>query len=127
MPQEASSIVQRLWNYCNVLRDDGLSYGDYVEQLTYLVFLKMADEWTRPPFNEKSDLPAGFDWDSLVHKDGDILEILTNKEVISIDQDPLGKQGYKFMHHQDKEIWVKELSDDNWAVCIFNKNEIFLI
>ena len=39
-----SSIVQKLWNYCNVLRDDGMSYGDYVEQLTYLLFLKMADE-----------------------------------------------------------------------------------
>jgi len=38
------SIVQKLWNYCNVLRDDGMSYGDYVEQLTYLLFLKMADE-----------------------------------------------------------------------------------
>jgi type I restriction-modification system DNA methylase subunit len=35
------SIVQKLWNYCNVLRDDGMSYGDYVEQLTYLLFLKM--------------------------------------------------------------------------------------
>ena len=38
------AIVQKLWNYCNVLRDDGMSYGDYVEQLTYLLFLKMADE-----------------------------------------------------------------------------------
>ena len=37
-------IVQKLWNYCNILRDDGLSYGDYVEQLTFLLFLKMADE-----------------------------------------------------------------------------------
>ena len=41
-----STLVQRLWNYCNVLRDDGLSYGDYVEQLTYLLFLKMAHERT---------------------------------------------------------------------------------
>ena len=40
----SSAIVQKLWNYCNVLRDDGLSYGDYVEQLTFLLFLKMADE-----------------------------------------------------------------------------------
>ena len=40
----ASTLVQKLWNYCNVLRDDGMSYGDYVEQLTYLLFLKMADE-----------------------------------------------------------------------------------
>ncbi|MDI6748156.1 MAG: type I restriction-modification system subunit M N-terminal domain-containing protein [Rhodocyclaceae bacterium] len=39
-----NTIVQKLWNYCNVLRDDGMSYGDYVEQLTYLLFLKMADE-----------------------------------------------------------------------------------
>jgi type I restriction enzyme M protein len=41
-----SAIVQKLWNYCNVLRDDGMSYGDYVEQLTYLLFLKMTDERT---------------------------------------------------------------------------------
>jgi len=39
-----SQLVQKLWNYCNILRDDGLSYGDYVEQLTFLLFLKMPDE-----------------------------------------------------------------------------------
>ena len=37
----ASTVGQKLWNYCNVLRDAGLSYGDYLEQLTYLIFLKM--------------------------------------------------------------------------------------
>jgi hypothetical protein len=47
----ASTLVQKLWNYCNVLRDDGMSYGDYVEQLTYLLFLKMADERAQPPYN----------------------------------------------------------------------------
>ena len=41
---ESKQIVNKLWNYCNILRDDGLSYGDYVEQLTYLLFLKMDDE-----------------------------------------------------------------------------------
>ena len=40
----SSTIVQRVCNYCNVLRDDGISYGDYLEQLTYLLFLKMDDE-----------------------------------------------------------------------------------
>ncbi|MDQ3090576.1 MAG: type I restriction-modification system subunit M N-terminal domain-containing protein, partial [Actinomycetota bacterium] len=40
----ARQLVQKLWNFCNLLRDDGLSYGDYVEQLTYLLFLKMAHE-----------------------------------------------------------------------------------
>lgn len=40
-----ASIVQRVWSYCSTLRDDGVGYGDYVEQLTYLLFLKMADEY----------------------------------------------------------------------------------
>jgi type I restriction enzyme M protein len=68
-----SSIVQKLWNYCNVLRDDGMSYGDYVEQLTYLLFLKMADERSKPPYNQKSQIPSGFDWKSLVKEDGNKL------------------------------------------------------
>src|SRR6266550_2624427 len=55
---DPSQIVQKLWNYCNILRDDGLSYGDYLEQLTFLLFLKMADEQSRPPFNKKSPIPA---------------------------------------------------------------------
>ena len=84
-----SDIVQKLWNYCNVLRDDGMSYGDYVEQLTYLLFLKMADERTRQlllrcstfrhpwrsqaPYNQKSPVPSMYSWPSLIKKDGDDL------------------------------------------------------
>jgi len=68
-----ADIVNKLWNYCNVLRDDGMSYGDYVEQLTYLLFLKMADERSRPPYNQASMLPAGYDWSGLVSRDGDEL------------------------------------------------------
>lgn len=70
----APALVQKLWNYCNILRDDGLSYGDYVEQLTYLLFLKMADEQSRPPFKKPSAVPKGFGWDVLVTLDGDDLE-----------------------------------------------------
>jgi type I restriction enzyme M protein len=69
----ANEIVQKLWNYCNVLRDDGMSYGDYVEQLTYLLFLKMADERTQAPYNQKSPIPAEYDWPSLLKRDGDEL------------------------------------------------------
>ncbi|MBK7000805.1 MAG: type I restriction-modification system subunit M N-terminal domain-containing protein [Rhodoferax sp.] len=71
----SATIVQKLWNYCNVLRDDGMSYGDYVEQLTYLLFLKMADERSQPPWSQPSPipLPKGFDWPSLLAKDGDAL------------------------------------------------------
>ena len=77
-----AQIVQKLWNYCNVLRDDGMSYGDYVEQLTYLLFLKMADERAKPPYlpargaqagNQPSTIPKKFDWQSLLKKDGDDL------------------------------------------------------
>ena len=75
MATESSAIVQKLWNYCNVLRDDGVSYGDYVEQLTYLVFLKMADEQTKPPLNKKSSIPKDYNWESLVKKDGVELEV----------------------------------------------------
>jgi type I restriction enzyme M protein len=74
MPNESAPIVQKVWNYCNVLRDDGVGYGDYVEQLTYLLFLKMADEQTKPPFNKPSSLPKGLDWESLLEKDGISLE-----------------------------------------------------
>jgi type I restriction enzyme M protein len=72
---DRNTLVHRLWNYCNILRDDGLSYGDYVEQLTYLLFLKMADEQTKPPFNREQVVPEGLDWASLLRRDGDDLEV----------------------------------------------------
>ncbi len=52
----------------------------------------------------------------------EIRAILTDREVIAIDQDSLGKQGYQFMSHPGKEIWVKELSNKQWAVCFFNNS-----
>ncbi|MDD5686365.1 MAG: class I SAM-dependent DNA methyltransferase [Elusimicrobia bacterium] len=74
MTKESVTIVQRLWNYCNVLRDDGVSYGDYVEQLTYLLFLKMEDEMVKEKIKKSSEIPKGLDWQSLVTKDGTALE-----------------------------------------------------
>jgi type I restriction enzyme M protein len=81
-----TALVQKLWNYCNILRDDGLSYGDYVAQLTFLLFLKMADEQARPPFNKPSPVPKGRDWPVLLSKDGDELEVHYRKTL-----DELGK------------------------------------
>jgi len=71
---ESATIVQRLWNYCNVLRDDGVSYGDYVEQLTYLLFLKMADEQTKPPYKKPSIIPESYNWHTFLTRDGAELE-----------------------------------------------------
>ena len=73
MAGESSAIVQRLWNYCNVLRDDGMSYGDYVEQLTYLLFLKMDDEQVEL-LGEPSAIPEAYNWRSLLDLHGDELE-----------------------------------------------------
>lgn len=71
---DPKQLVNKLWNYCDILRDDGLSYGDYVEQLTFLLFLKMDDERGKPPHNKKSDIPKSLNWQSLVEKDGAELE-----------------------------------------------------
>ena len=57
------------------LRDEGLSYGDYLQQLTNLLFLKMAYERTLPPWNRASIVPEGYDWPSLLARDGDDLEV----------------------------------------------------
>jgi len=58
-------IVAKLWNLCHVLRDDGITYHEYVTELTYLLFLKMAQET-----NRESLLPAGYRWGDLAGKDG---------------------------------------------------------
>ena len=62
MNDQSPSIVSKVWGMCNPLRDDGLSYQDYLEQLTYLIFLKMSDEYSRPPYNRATGIPAGCGW-----------------------------------------------------------------
>jgi Type I restriction-modification system methyltransferase subunit len=70
----AESIVSKVWSFCTTLRDDGVGYGDYLEQLTYLIFLKMADEYSRPPHNRNVGIPADYNWQSLKAKKGAALE-----------------------------------------------------
>src|SRR5262245_5412587 len=61
-----SDVVQKLWGFCHTLRHDGIDYGDYIEQLTYLLFLKMADE-------KGVAIPKGCDWRTLREKSGTAL------------------------------------------------------
>ena len=122
-----STIVQKLWNYCNILRDDGMSYGDYVEQLTYLLFLKMADERTKAPYNQQSPVPEKYSWPSLIKKDGDelfdhyrhTLEALGNQKGLlglifnksqNKFQDPV-KLRRLIVDLIDKETWVSMSAD----------------
>ena len=70
---EKNNLTQKLWNYCHVLLADGMHFSDYVEQLTYLLFLKMADERTQAPYNQASMVPEQWGWQQLLKKDGDEL------------------------------------------------------
>ncbi len=69
---DSKALVDKLCNYCNVLRDDGPSYGDYVEKLTYLLFLKMSEEQRQ--LGLPSIVPEGLDWPSLLKLSGEALE-----------------------------------------------------
>jgi len=69
-----SSIISKVWNFAHVLRDDGVGYGDYLEQITYLLFLKMADEFSKAPYNRDTNIPPEYNWNSLTQKRGAELE-----------------------------------------------------
>src|SRR3989338_9942818 len=75
MNNNSATIVSKVWSFCNTLRDDGVGYGDYLEQLTYLLFLKMADEYSKPPYNRRLPVPKTFNWESLATKRGAELEL----------------------------------------------------
>lgn len=74
MSSESNNLVQKVWNYAHVLRDQGISYGDYVEQITFLLFLKMDQESTEL-LGEPSIIPAKWRWDKLAPLSGDPLEL----------------------------------------------------
>jgi type I restriction enzyme M protein len=119
----SSTIVQKLWNYCNVLRDDGMSYGDYVEQLTYLLFLKMADERSRPPYNQPSLIPAQHAWPALLARDGDELFDHYRHTLESLGNEKgtlgliFGKAQNKFQDPAKLRRVVVDLIDkENWSV-----------
>lgn len=75
MNNATQQIVNKAWNFAHVLRDDGLSYMAYTEQITFLLFLKMADERTKAPYNQPALIPPEIGWASLLKKDGVDLEI----------------------------------------------------
>lgn len=65
-----SDIVQKLWNLCDVLRDDGINYSDYVTELVLLLFIKMVHENSEAGLLSKHTLPTGCRWTDLNSKDG---------------------------------------------------------
>ncbi len=69
------TIISKVWSFCTTLRDDGVGYGDYLEQLTYLIFLKMADEYGRPPYKRNVGVPKKYAWPALKSLKGAELEV----------------------------------------------------
>lgn len=117
----ADTIVSKVWNFCDTLRDDGVSYGDYLEQLTYLIFLKMAHEYSKPPYSRDVGIPKKYDWNSLRSRKGaeleghyiELLRALGNKK---------GMLGQIFTKSQNKIQDPAKLSklivmidDENWV------------
>ncbi len=122
----SSNIGRKLWQYCDVLRDAGLSYGDYLEQLTYLIFLKMMAERSQPPFTllpdyQPSPVPNGYDWTSLLARDGVELELHYRDTLEALGRLP-GTLGVIFGKAQNKiqepamlTRLVKDLiNSENW-------------
>lgn len=79
-------IVAKLWNLCNVLRDDGITYHQYVTELTYILFLKMAKET-----ETDKQIPEEFRWDSLVSKQGVILMRFYNDLLRHLGENTTGR------------------------------------
>jgi type I restriction enzyme M protein len=122
MANESSTIIQKLWNFCNVLRDDGVGYNDYVEQLTYLLFLKMIDEQAQlpPPFGKPFTIPEEHNWQSLRSKSGDDLEIHYRKTLERLAKEK-GLLGVIFRKSQNKiqdpaklERLIALINDETW-------------
>lgn len=63
-----NTLVAKIWSFCDTLRDDGVTYGDYIEQITYLLFLKMADEYAKSPAFLDYNISPEYNWQSLLDK-----------------------------------------------------------
>jgi len=101
MNGNGSDIVSKVWSFCNILRDGGVSYGDYLEQLTYLIFLKMADEYSKPPYNRDLSIPTEYSWENLKKKRGEELDTLYKKLLKELGEKP-GMLGQIFLKAQNK-------------------------
>ena len=126
MSEQTSSIISKVWGMCGPLRDDGVSYGDYLEQLTYLIFLKMSDEYSKPPYERDTGIPAGYGWSDMNTLTGADLEEQYKKTL-----EMFGEQGgilsqifqgainkvsnaailYRIVQMIDREKWVSMSTD----------------
>ncbi|WP_345982707.1 class I SAM-dependent DNA methyltransferase [Streptomyces sp. DSS69] len=124
---QTSSLVAKLWNYCNVLRDNGLSTIEYVEQLSYLLFLKMADEIASDPFTEeeaKAVVPPEYDWQALARLKGIDLEVHYRKTLEELARNPGTTLGTIFAKSQNRitepalleKLVIDLIGKEDWTI-----------
>ena len=116
----SSTLVQKIWNFCHTLRDDGVGYGDYLEQLTYLLFLKLAHEYAQPPYERDTHIPEGNDWVTLRALSGAKLESQYLKTLNTLGKES-GMLGAIFFKAQNKiqdpaklSRLVQMIDGENW-------------
>ncbi|OHD11463.1 MAG: SAM-dependent methyltransferase [Spirochaetes bacterium GWD1_27_9] len=109
-------IVQKLWNLCNVLRDDGITYHQYVTELTYILFLKMMKET-----GQEDKIPAKFRWDVLVSKNG--IELKNFYKLLLLELGTKGEGKVKIIYNnaqtsidepKNLEKVIKEIDKIDW-------------
>lgn len=119
---DSSALVNKLWAFCNVLRDDGVGTLDYTEQLTYLLFLKMAHERQTRAINPETIVPDDCSWQLLLDADGEKLE-KTYKEILEKLSRETGTLGVIFRKAQNKiqdpaklkRLIVDLIDKENWS------------
>jgi type I restriction-modification system DNA methylase subunit len=117
-----TALVQKLWNYCSVLRDDGVGTLDYTEQLTYLLFLKMAHERANRPINPEQIVPDDCSWQRLLDTDAAELE-KTYRYILETLAKQSGTLGVIFRKAQNKiqdpaklkKLIVELIDAENWS------------
>jgi type I restriction enzyme M protein len=121
---DARQLVDKLWNFCNLLRDDGVSTIDYTEQLTYLLFLKMAHERETRPLNPEKLVPSDCSWQRLLDNDGDQLEV-TYRHILETLAKESGTLGVIFRKAQNKiqdpaklkKLITDFIDKENWSAA----------
>jgi type I restriction enzyme M protein len=121
---DARQLVDKLWNFCNLLRDVGVSTIEYTEQLTYLLFLKMAHERETRPLNPETIVPTDCSWQRLIDNDGEDLVNIYRHILETLAKQP-GTLGVIFRKAQNKiqnpallERMIKELiNKENWSAA----------
>jgi type I restriction enzyme M protein len=119
---DSRRLVDKLWSYCDVLRDDGVGVIEYTEQLTYLLFLKMAHERATRKLGPQQIVPEEYSWQKLLDAQGDQLEFEYTRILNGLAREP-GVIGTIFRKAQNriqdpaklKRLVVDLIDKENWS------------